>query len=108
MEARLTNRRTRVWLWCSTAPGSQREPMTQSASLISFTSRERPAAGGAVGIHVPDQVGQRGQLEPFDQRAALADGSGKFERGNRPGAFPPTRRTTPMVLSRQPLSTTVS
>ena len=34
---RLANWRLPLWLWCSTAPGSQREPITQSASPSRFT-----------------------------------------------------------------------
>ena len=35
---RLVKRRRRVCAWCSTAPGSHRVPMTQSALSVSFAN----------------------------------------------------------------------
>ena len=33
----------------------------------------------SIGIHIPDEVGQRGELQPFDQCAPLADGLGELQ-----------------------------
>jgi len=50
----------RVCAWCSTEPGSQRDPITQSTRSVSFTNSWK--ALGAMppsGVHVADQVGGR-------------------------------------------------
>ena len=44
---------------------------------------KRVRRGRAVGIHVADEVGQRGELEPFDERAAFADRLREFQRADR-------------------------
>src|SRR5262245_42696798 len=38
----------------------------------------------AVRIDVSDQVGQRGELETFDERAALSNGFRELQRADRP------------------------
>ncbi len=38
--------------------------------------------GGAVRIHVADQIGARGQTQPLDQRAPLANRRGKLQRAD--------------------------
>ena len=66
-----------------TAPGSQREPMTQSASShVPDQFKKRARRRRAVGVHVADQIASGGELEAFDERAALADGSWKFQRAD--------------------------
>ena len=69
---------------------------------------KRVRRGRAVRIHVADEVGQRGQLEPFDERAAFADGLGEFQRAD--GGIIRRRRAARrrVVSSVQPLSTTTS
>ena len=37
-----------------------------------------PGRRGAIGIHVADHIRERGELEPLDERAALADGRGEI------------------------------
>src|ERR1017187_1295026 len=39
--------------------------------------------GRAVRVHVADEIGERCQPEPFDERAALADRLWKFQRPDR-------------------------
>ena len=53
--------------------------------------QKRRRGRGAVGIHVPDQIGARRQAQTLDQRPALADGGGKFQRADfgKLGAHPP-------------------
>ena len=79
--ARLANRRRPLCSTCSTAPGQPaRADDTVHAGDAPDQLVKRVRRRRAVGIHVADEVGQWGKLEPFDERAAFADGVREFQR----------------------------